>query len=127
MEDESDAVEEFRRQELRFEGELDGIVEYGCDLFRGEARELGVWLSGRNRADIDRRGVPLAEDVLRRLPTLVALIGPRPPSELASIAVSPDRAALTFWEDGVNNEFTAVFLDLGPDAAERWSFVGFDT
>ncbi|OYC98210.1 hypothetical protein [Microbacterium sp. Yaish 1] len=127
MEDASDTVEEFRRQELRFESELNGIVEYGCDLFRGEARELGIWLSGRDRVDIDQRVAPLVEDVLRRLPALVALIGPRPPSELASIAVSPGRAALTFWEDGVNNEFTAVFLDLGADAAQRWSFVGFDT
>lgn len=74
----SELIDEFRRQELRREGEVDGVVEYGCDLFRGEARELGVWVSGRDRAEIDQRVLAAVEDVLSRLPVLVAPVSAHP-------------------------------------------------
>ncbi|MDF2046564.1 MULTISPECIES: hypothetical protein [Microbacterium] len=115
---------EFRRNELRREGEANGVVEYGCDLFRGEDRELGVWVSGPDRSSIDAEVVPLAEKALADLDRLVSLV-PRPPSRLATIAVSPGRVLLTFWEDGVNNEFTASFSLAAVASAPGWSFDGF--
>ncbi|MDF2992593.1 MAG: hypothetical protein K0S37_3107 [Microbacterium sp.] len=120
----SEYLAAFQRSDLRWEGEADGIVEYGCDLFPGEDREVGVWVSGHDRASIDAEVVPLAEKALADLDNLVDLV-PRPPSRLAAIAVSPGRVALTFWEDGVNNEFTALFSPPPSESAPQWSFDGF--
>lgn len=115
---------EFRRRDLRWEGEANGVVEYSCDLFRGEDREVGVWVSGPDRSSIDADVLPLAEKALADLDHLVTLV-PRPPSQLATIAVSPGRVLLTFWEDGVNNELTASFSLAPAGSAPEWSFDGF--